>query len=286
MRIAQRCESTACAAYNSGLGRARNNMNTRSSNKKRALPQKAQQPKKAKPVAPRDITHVLAIDVEAAGPNVIRHFMPEFGAAIFKIGEWQKPLSTFYRALEQKNSGLDWDVATLAEYWHNPDKGIACYGDGGRVISTLTQFDALEARRRLHGTVPANKAAREFVAWARSMNDTLGDDERMIVVTDTGAFDTVWINVMLGRADKEEPAIDCAGLNYLFGKYRPVRDLSSLYFGMAHRFARWGSERAALDKLGLPDFPDQVKAFAHDHNPLNDALSIGASAAYLLSYCE
>lgn len=241
--------------------------------------------KKARGAKARRITHVLAFDVEATGPDVLSHRVPELGACVFRIGKWQEPVATWYRAIgDPKGEGtpLSWDLTTLQEYWH------ACNDDAPVVDGKKqSRLQMLNVRKKEHGVVEEEQAMREFIAFAREQNGKLADNEMMVVVTDTAAFDTVWMNVMLSRAAMSDASTDrVMSLNYLFGKYRPVRDLTSFYFGVGRKFELWGSEKAATEALAVADLPEEVKRFKHDHNPLNDALSIGATAAYLLNIIE
>ena len=60
----------------------------------------------------RVVTHILAHDWETTGMNLLTHWAPEFGAALWKIGERQ-PEATFYRCPTLP----DWVKA----YAHNHD---------------------------------------------------------------------------------------------------------------------------------------------------------------------
>lgn len=228
------------------------------------------------------LTHVLAVDVEASGPKFLENDVTEFAACVFRIGEWAEPVATFYRALRERDDDgktIAWDLDTLNEYWlqSNDDAPVV----GGRA---QTRLDLLNARKDQHGTFSRKEAADEFVAWARAENEKLAADEKMVVVTDTAAseFDTVWMNVMLAKASMRGDG-KAMSLASLFGEYRCVRDVSSFYFGVARKFELWGSEKAAADALGIKDLPQEVKRFKHDHNPLNDALSIGSKLSYFLT---
>jgi hypothetical protein len=222
-----------------------------------------EQPKK-KAKSGRGITHLLAVDVETAGANVLDNWMPEFAASFWRIGD-RAPTATFYRCLAQP-PGCGWAPETMSQFWTNPEKGF----DG------KTPLMALAERQAKHSPLcdPIG-AMHEFVAWARSLEAAEAVDEEIMIVSDTTGFDAQWLAVYLARAGYQ-------GLETLFGQYRPLRDTNSFYFGMGRKFAKWGSESVALEALGLLELPDWVKQYAHNHDPQSDANEIAATASFFL----
>lgn len=218
----------------------------------------------------REITHFIAIDVEATGPNVVKNYMPEMGASFWAVGD-SEPLATFYVAIEQP-PGTDWDEKTKQEYWLNPAKGK----DG------KTQMALLEARLIRQPLSSPEKAMRDFHRFATLAQEMLGPDDTVIVISDTAEFDTAYANVYLGRHCPEL----CPNLNLLFGQYRSTRDIDAFYYGLGQRLQKWGAEEVALGSFDEKEFPAWVQRYEATHDPLDDAISIGARASYLLSLCE
>ena len=138
---------------------------------------------------------------------------------------------------------------------------------------------ALEERIATNTVVSPEKAMREFVEWARMLERTSDPDERIVVITDTAEFDTSFVNQYLGRFVGSL----CPNLNRLFGAYRATRDIDSFYFGVGRTLKQWGAEGTAL---GTNDaLPHWVLNYRGNHNPIEDANLIGASASYILTRC-
>jgi hypothetical protein len=228
----------------------------------------SEQPPAKKAKSGRAITHVLAIDVETSGGNVLNNFMPEFAAAFWRIGD-RTPTATFYRCLAQP-AGCEWSPDTMAQFWTNLEKGF----DG------KTPLEALRERQTVHAPLADPIVAmHDFVAWARGLEAAKAADEEIIIVSDTTGFDAQWISVYLARAGYD-------ALETLMGQYRPLRDTNSFYFGMGRKMRKWGSEGVALEALGLTELPDWVKAYAHNHDPQSDANEIAATASFILAQLE
>jgi hypothetical protein len=157
----------------------------------------------------RAITHILAIDVETSGGNVLKHWMPEVAGAFWRIGD-HKPLATFYRCLAQPLD-TEWSEGTLAQFWNNPEKGF----DG------KTPLQALHERQAAHAPLADPiQAMHDFVAWARALEAAKADDdEEIMIVTDTTGFDAAWLAVYLARAGYDGPET-------LFGQWRSKRSAS------------------------------------------------------------
>ena len=220
----------------------------------------------------RTVTYILAIDVETTGPNVLQHWMPEFGAVLWKIGE-KEPANKFYACLAQPH-GTDWDATTLSEFWNNESKGK----DG------KTPMELYKQRVAKTYQTPHGDAMALFVKWARDIESSMQKGEKVLIVTDTAAFDTTWMNVYLARTVSKH---GCDSLNYLFGKYRPTRDIDAFKFGMGKHMKVWGSEQVALSSIdGIDEFPEWVTKHAHNHNPVSDAKNIAAQTAFFLSHCQ
>jgi len=219
------------------------------------------------------LTHIICLDVETTGQSPRSADMVELAACVWRIGD-AKPADRKYYFF-----GLDkarWCPVTWDEFWNNPDKGK----DGKSPVKRL--------RERLRDdqvpTTPLGQAAVDFTVWAREWHDRT--DGKLIVLTDTSGFDYAFVTDMLARvvalpSDLENTALPLS-LNYLFGKYQPVRDINSWYMGLGGSLQKWGCRDRMAAQLGV-DWPAWVLAWEHDHNPQNDAASIAAKAVYVLS---
>lgn len=232
------------------------------------------QPKK-KQRPSHEVTHILVIDVETTGQNAVQNWMPEFAGVVWAIGA-EEPVDSFYRVLKCPE-GRTWCPVTKREFWEDAEKG-----HNGK-----TPMQLYEERRSAAGSEEANPddAMAEFVAWAQQHErDVKKAGGKIIVVFDTAGFDATWMNVYLGQSSQRT---DCGSINYLFGQYRPTRDIDSFKFGMGRQLKVWGSEGVGLRAVGasIKGFPDWVEKHAHNHHPLSDAHNIAAQASFFLSKC-
>lgn len=214
------------------------------------------------------ITHVLAFDIETTGPNVVTNWMNEFGAAVFRVGD-NEAIEAIYRNIAQPPN-TEWDPKTMEEFYKSVPADSA---------DDKTLLDLYEERKKKHAVVSPEKAMTDFIVWARRINDSLLPDEKMIVITDTVAFDTVFFNYYLS---KYTPSRCCSLLN-LFGKYQVTRDISSFFCGLGRRLGTDGSSRSALNSLVMDKFPAWVEKHKHNHDPLSDAQHIGAMASFMIA---
>lgn len=199
----------------------------------------------------------VVIDIETTGPNHVDNRMLAFGAALGDAATG-KIVDTFEVYLHIPHDELEknWNERTYSEFWSRPD-----------MIATR---DAIIAKcTNKETSTDANQAMRRFYRWLNDRSDAQID--RMVIFTDTTAFDTYFMNVYLANA--RVPTLD-----FILGdKYKPLRDSSSFHAGVGHLLpheSMWGAESAALTKLGLkPTIMDQNPHKA-DHTPANDAMSI------------
>lgn len=199
------------------------------------------------------MTRYLVIDVEAKGSNIVRNNMLCFGAAIgdAATGEVTDEFLVFLR--QERDD--DWEPRCLTEFWDRPN-----------MVATK---ELILARCAAEG-VESAEAMHRFRAWV--LDRPAAHLADMIVVTDTAGFDVGFLNYHLGRAD---PALGMpASMDYLFGGYRPIRDVSSFHMGVARQTpdrGLWGAEAAAAKALGVVIPPNPYTA---DHLPNNDAKAI------------
>lgn len=216
-----------------------------------------------------EVTHILAYDVEATGQGS-KHHMIEIGAVLWKVGD-REPVDTFYAFM-----GLEgkWCDRTKAEFWDNPEKGK----DG------KTPLEALKARLADTPVSTREAAANAFVEWARKCNDTA--DSNVVLISDTAGFDYLQLANLLEECTSVDekaayPACYPWSPLYVFGKYRPTRDMSSFLMGAGGVLVKWSSKRELLKQTG--PMPKWVTDFEHSHHPLDDAKSIAATMSWALT---
>jgi hypothetical protein len=92
--------------------------------------------------------------------------------------------------------------------------------------------------------------------------------DSMIIVTDTAGFDASFVNFYLSKA--KLPSI-----NFLIGgEYRISLDSHSFCLGVGLQRpvdGVWGSAKAAVNRLNIPEGNLKENPFPYDHNPVNDA---------------
>lgn len=214
------------------------------------------------------ITDVIAVDVETSGPNLVKHFMPEFAGELITIGE-QEPRESFYRALQQPNN-TGWSSETLKSFWEKPD------ADG---VKPITAFDERRKTNKIHDCYTAMD---EFVDWVREMDAAVSaKGGRLLIVTDTAGFDVAWIDTYLSRYSSK-----ATSLGDILGRYQPTRDISSFMLGVSGAIQTGNSVEAAIQALGLSSEANWGAKFAHNHDPASDAKHIAATASFILSNCK
>lgn len=198
----------------------------------------------------------VAMDGEWTGDDLALNGMTQFGFAWVDL-RGERVLSTFssYTALDE---GVAWNEQTLREFWLDPLR------PQNRVLYERT----LEALK----SAPTKKQAGvAFMAWFNACMKRFGSDG--VLLSDTGGNDWARIARILP-----------AGVSFqsIFGDYRPSRDTSSFFMGVAgcttYESVK-GSERRALDALGIAQFPD----FGYNelHNPMHDAANIALRFAFI-----
>lgn len=211
------------------------------------------------------MSHYLAIDVEATGENYINNFMPCFGACIVDVKE-QKVVDKFLVYFKNSNQKeKSWDKRCLKEFWLKEEN--------------KTIYKDMLQKMENEG-ISEQIGMSNFIKWVLKNSKKC---EKLVVITDTGGFDVGWLNYYLSRYITEYDT----SMNYITGKYQPIRDMSSFYMGIGKctpNMSLWGSEKMALKGLGIKKLPKfEVE---HDHNPQNDAITIGLTAAFFANHLE
>lgn len=226
--------------------------------------------KKAK-VKKHTVPYVIAYDIEATGMSQVRHWMPEFAASLWKVGEKQ-PEETFYRCMWQPPT-TGWCPKTARQFWDKKEKGK----DG------KTPRELMLARAATTTVYDPRVAMADFVRWVRAIETRLAaQGDTVLLISDTAGFDAGMMNHYLATYCPDL----CENMCDITGSYRPIRDISAFYFGIGKSLQKHGSVENALHGFELTQLPDWVKVYEHNHDPLSDANSIGAVASFVLSLCD
>ncbi len=218
------------------------------------------------PIEKREVTHFIVVDIETTGPNCLKHSMIEFAATFWAVGGLN-PIGTLDFMLGQP-SDVEWCERTLNEVWNSPKN----------VMDNTTLLQRLEKRLSETPLFEPEDAMRAFVKWCIAVEDSMESDERVVFISDTNSFDTTFLNVYLCRFAPDA----ASGLDWIFGEYRPTFHIDAFYLGLGKTMRCWNTEQAALNFLKL-EFPDWVTERKEDHTALNDCLSLGAKASFLIS---
>ena len=222
------------------------------------------------------MTHYLALDIETTGPSIIDCKLVALGACVVSVKDvCVVDDACKFRALMPLPDLRDtdsWQPRCFKQFWTN----------AGRSNDGRTPLQLIQELIKKHGTESECDAMQRFVLWAHAMFERFPS---LVVITDTAAFDTTWVNFSLARWTY------VSSLTHLRGedKYQPVRDVSSFHAGVARQTPAqglWGAEKAALKALGIDAFPPHVEDQQHDHDPLNDAMAIGLQAAFIANRVE
>ena len=226
-----------------------------------------------KPTA-EGITHIMCFDVEANAQSPESGCMEELAVCVWKIGEHSME-DELYFLFDSTNGG--YCPVTMEEFWDNPAKG-----KDGKTPAQLRDARTVAEKTEYIDLVDA---AEKLTCWAREWYKST--EGKIIVLTDTSGFDYQFISHMLACLGVMPESLKGTGslplsLNYLFGKYQPVRDINSWYMGMGGSLQKYGARDLMMERLRIK-FPDWVKEYEHDHDPRNDCRSIAAMASFILS---
>jgi len=121
----------------------------------------------------------------------------------------------------------------------------------------------------------------EFVALCRYAAQHQA--QQITLVSDTSSFDFSWLYYYLSQFG---PA-NCTSPSLLFGQYKPVRDISSYFAGVAGAMqARYPHRKAMrVAKLSEHDwhsFARRVRCPMYDHDPEHDAVHVALRSAWII----
>lgn len=216
-----------------------------------------------------EITHILAVDCEVSGMNFFVHSLLEMGAAVIEV-ETGNVVSQFHRYFGIEN--VEWQEDTKKEFWDNPK-----HGDG-----TKTPLELMVARGS--DSVSKSNGIHDFVEWAREIDKNLPDKHRIVVVSDTAGFDYSWISFHMSDCFSRKG--DAPSLDYLFGKWQSVKEITSFYRGILRDPYSKSGKESFLAAFADYDIPQNVREPLYDHNPKNDATFIAVRAAYAIKQIQ
>jgi hypothetical protein len=218
------------------------------------------------------MTHFLSIDVESSGQDMLSNFVVAIGACVLEVARnlVVEPSEDTFLVYLEPPPGTSWDAHCLSRFWNRSKHGEA------------TPLQQLEEQRRQHGVWQAAHGIQQFVFWVRRMAFKYPN---LIVISDTASFDFAWIDFYIQRYSPQ-PRI-FPSLSYCTGHYRPPRDITSFFAGLARTLPHpsMSAQRIALTALTTLEenpkarFPDfKVN---HDHHPMHDAMLTAHQAAHL-----
>lgn len=200
------------------------------------------------------MTHVIALDVESAGGLTSRNGFTQLGACIVRL-EDSKVIARFNEYANMY--GFEWEKRCVEEFWMKFPERFTETLDRTSLLSTLSPWEVV----------------RRFLDWALDQVFQLGINNQVYIITDNAPFD---IGILRYFADRD--------IMYMFGEYREIVDVSSVYIGMVRKPVTVGVinasakelaleainqmrlEKGFMFKVALPNLP-----VSKTHNPVDDA---------------
>lgn len=215
----------------------------------------------------------LAVDVEAFGASQVSHPMTEFGYCLVNLATCKAMGGARYVLPYQPDR--EEEPRCMEEFWLHPDAPAARK-------EHVVKIRALAKEMAEKGVTVAD-VMNEFVADVRKFAARV--DNKLFVVYDTAGFDYGFLSAYLTKHTA------CPSMNYIredvvtkTSKYTTSMDVSSFALGLAKRTdAGFGTFKSACLALNVPVPKWPVE---HDHNPQNDATTIGLEYAYLCCAIE
>lgn len=217
-------------------------------------------------------------DVEASGPSLRDHFVPCLGLAIVCLGQGKNEPRILFRKkwyITPPTPHRSWDERTLREFWLQP--AIAPFYNN--ICHILSHNVPLQNGFSL--VVDPYRAMSEFVAVCRLA--TCEGQCEVTLMSDTSGFDFSWLYYYLSHFGPP----DCSSPSYLFGMYKPVRDITSYFAGFGGDLNARYAHRSAMQKLGLYErdwkyFARRAHCPPYDHDPEHDAAHVGLRSAWIM----
>jgi hypothetical protein len=194
-----------------------------------------------------DDEYVIAIDYEAAGGVPFRNGFTQLGACLVRISDGAV-LAKFSEYANMR--GYEWDARCVREFW---EKNPELYEETKRITSD-------------ENTPSPYEVTRQFLQWVDM--ETRHVRDKVYFISDNAPFD---VGMLRYFSDRD--------ILYLFGDYREMVDVSSVYMGMSRRRVTRGlmdedakglGRRVVSDMLGVP-FEPKIDV-EHDHHAVNDAI--------------
>lgn len=220
------------------------------------------------------IQWMLVVDVEASGPYVGEHFMPELGAVCFEF--ITSPYSQKEPCMRQIAAfssvmlppyGTTWDTDTLQGFWEKKP--------GDRIGENL--FDSIQRRMKDSGETP-EVGMNRFAKWLHCLLEYYG--KHLIIASDNPAVDISWVNYYLRRYGNSEGLAQL--LQQYAGEYRRILDTSSWRLGVRQLSPWIGKEQWMLQVR--PSLSEDGVIQPRTHQALADAVDVATSALDVLKY--
>lgn len=198
--------------------------------------------------------YFLAVDVETTGRCIQENHLAAVGAALVDASVAPPKVVDEFLVYLKMPKEKKWEQRCLDEFWLKPENKQV--------------YETTKAEIEDENCPTVKKGMDAFQSWV--LRATAGRD--VLLVSDTAGFDFGWIDAHLSGTSSL----------YLLGTYKPTRDMSSWCVGVSGVSpfdAVWDSKKLACKQLKMepPVFPEHL----HDHNPSNDAKTIGMTFAVM-----
>lgn len=202
--------------------------------------------------------HLIFFDIETTGPSVEENAMVELGAVCVRIEDFTI-INSFHQYLTVPE-GKTWEKLCLEEFWNKSPRSRA--------------HKALVQRQ---GRNPED-VMNEFVLWCQNNQVSTTDEIRF--AGDAIYYDSTFVNAYLSKYT------ETSSLHLMFTDpktqnpaFRPVFQTTDYFKGfMISEPTSWGSAKDCLDLL---EIPKESLIYKHDHNALNDAMSMAETFCHI-----
>jgi len=241
----------------------------------------------------------IGFDIETTGASMQHHHVAAVGACAARMRDGSGVSGASGETLANALvPSIEAEFRVVLELpWHNTRDGAPvferrCWDEFWNVPDDngSTVYGYLKRLGDAHGRVAPAAGARALWDWLRHVcTEVAKPMEPVRLITDTVGYDAGWLNAFLARHLDDVALHHYHALEYVTGEYVAVRCVTDYYIGAIQRTPHSDSSGACDElmermsaALGLPlAWPSAVSAVVHDHDPLNDALSMTLKAAYV-----